>query len=337
MEILNQKQKVELVLNLLKEGRTYREIQSTAHVGPDFIVKVKKEALGNDYIFENPRTKNSKNTQAIRLIRDGKKNMDVALDLNIDSNEVKKAFWDYLRLKKLDRYAELLTEENQAKLDSVLMIADIFGEKGIVTKEKIYDILKEIRNKECVQQQINSITEVKSNLIGQINHLRVQENCLKKNIRTLNSRNEYDLVNKRRLKKEIFDLEKRLEKLTRLVDDIFNIPAYQHLEETLITNIENVIFEEHQFLPLILMALFEGLKSDPQKIKSLNGYCNRFLGEKLTTNNIEIRIDYLKNEEVWNDTSSFFEQLTKIYSMADFAFVLKEKYKLYKKTKSIVV
>jgi len=46
---------------------------------------------------------------------------------------------------------------------------------------------------------------------------------------------------------------------------IFNIEAYQHLEETLIKNIENVILEEHQFIPLILMALFEGLKSDPHK------------------------------------------------------------------------
>ena len=180
MEILNQKQKMDLVLNLLKEGRTFRDIQSIAHVGPDFIVKVKKEALGNDFIFENPRTKSSKNTEAIRLMRDGKKNIDIALDLNIDSNEVKKAFWDFLRLNKLDKYAELLSEENQAKLDSVLMIADILSEKGIVKKEKIYDILKEIQNKECVHQQITALTEVQSNLISQINHLRVQENCLKK-------------------------------------------------------------------------------------------------------------------------------------------------------------
>jgi hypothetical protein len=113
MEILSQKQKRELVLTLLKEGKTFREIQRTAHVGPDFIVKVKKEEFGDDYIFENPRTRDSKNTQAIRLIRDGKEAMEVALDLNMDSDEVNKAFSDYLRLNKLGRYSKLLSQETQ--------------------------------------------------------------------------------------------------------------------------------------------------------------------------------------------------------------------------------
>jgi hypothetical protein len=98
MEILNQKQKSELVLTLGKEGKTFRENQRRAHVGPDFIVKVKKEEFGDDDIFENYRIRDSKNTQTIRLIRDGKEPMEVALDLNMDSDEVIKAFLDYLRL-----------------------------------------------------------------------------------------------------------------------------------------------------------------------------------------------------------------------------------------------
>ena len=65
MAILDQKQKKDLVIALLKEGKTFRDIQRRAHVGPDFIVKVKREVFGDDYIFVNPRTKSSKNTQAI--------------------------------------------------------------------------------------------------------------------------------------------------------------------------------------------------------------------------------------------------------------------------------
>jgi hypothetical protein len=136
MEILSQKQKRELVLTLLKEGKTFREIQRTAHVGPDFIVKVKKEEFGDDYIFENPRTRDSKNTQAIRLIRDGKEPMEVALDLNMDSDEVNKAFSDYLRLNKLDRYSKLLSQEKQEKLDLILMIAEVFHKQGLKKKKK---------------------------------------------------------------------------------------------------------------------------------------------------------------------------------------------------------
>ena len=78
-----------------KEGKTFREIQKVAHVGPDFIVKVKREVFGDNYVFKNPRTKSSKNTQAISLYRDGKKTMEVALELDMDSTEVNKA---YIRL-----------------------------------------------------------------------------------------------------------------------------------------------------------------------------------------------------------------------------------------------
>jgi len=139
------------------------------------------------------------------------------------------------------------------------------------------------------------------------------------------------------MKKELFDMEKRHEQLKVLISDIYDIQAYQRLEEILISNIENVIFEENNFIPLSLMAIFEALKTDPEKLNSLNAYCNRFLGEKITVENIEIRIDNLKNEQFWNDTSYLFQQLVKVYSIADFAFVLKEKYKFYKKSKSIIV
>jgi len=137
MVILDQKQKKDLVIALLKEGKTFREIQRRAHVGPDFIVKVKREVFGDDYIFVNPRTKSSKNTQAIDFFRDGKKPMEVALKLDMDSTEVNKANIDYLRLKKLDRFAELLSQANTEKLDLMLMIANIFHTKGVIEKHKI--------------------------------------------------------------------------------------------------------------------------------------------------------------------------------------------------------
>ena len=83
-----------------------------------------------------------------------------------------------------------------------------------------------------------------------------------------------------------------------------------------------------------MMAIFESLKVDPQKLKSLNTYYKRFQGEELTPVNIETRVDYLKSDEFWNDTSVFFEQLSKVYSMAVFAFELKKRYKLYKASKN---
>ena len=46
--------------------------------------------------------------------------------------------------------------------------------------------------------------------------------------------------------------------------------------------------------------------------------------------NIDSRIAYFKSSEFWDDTSIYFEKLTRIYSEEVFAFVLKEHYKSYK-------
>ena len=191
MAVLDQKQKKDLMIALLKEGKTFREIQKVAHVGPDFIVKVKREVFGDNYVFENPRTKSSKNTQAIGLFRDGKKPMEVALELDMDSTEVNKAYSDYLRLSKLDRFAALLSRENTEKLDLILMIANIFHTKGISEKHEILHILKQIKDLETLQQQINTATGVKSNLVYETTQIQDKENNLKKIIKSSILRNQY--------------------------------------------------------------------------------------------------------------------------------------------------
>ena len=60
---------------------------------------------------------------------------------------------------------------------------------------------------------------------------------------------EYFYQNQRRIKMEVSAMEKTLEQLKKLYHDIYNLEAYQKLEETLIDNIESVSLEEYQFIP----------------------------------------------------------------------------------------
>jgi hypothetical protein len=207
----------------LKEDKTYREIQRLAHVGPEFIVKVKKEVFGPNYIFENQRTKNSKNTHAIRLFGDGKKRMEIALDLDMESTEVNNVFIDYLRLKNLDRFAELLCLENTEKLDILLMIINIFHTKGISEKHEFLNILKHIKELETLQKEIKNAIDLKINLIYETIKLKAKENNLKKNIKSSILRNQYFYQNQRRKKTDIDEKEERPEQLHKLIQDIYNL------------------------------------------------------------------------------------------------------------------
>lgn len=52
--------------------------------------------------------------------------------------------------------------------------------------------------------------------------------------------------------------------------------AYENLKYILINNIQNVILDEDQFLPLIMVGVVEALKEDPQKRKSHYEYSKKF-------------------------------------------------------------
>ena len=59
-------------------------------------------------------------------------------------------------------------------------------------------------------------------------------------------------------------MKKRLQQqLNNLIQAVYNLEAFQKLEQNLVDNIENAILEEHQFIPLSMMAIFESLKVDP--------------------------------------------------------------------------
>ena len=133
------------------------------------------------------------------------------------------------------------------------------------------------------------------------------------------------------MKKEIDKKEEILGELQRLCKDIYDMEAFEDLQNRIIDNIENVILEKDQQSILILVAVFEAYKEDPQKRKLLNEYYTRFLDKKLSIDNIEERKQYLNSNEFWNDIPRYFTKLSEVYSKAVFAFILKKYYKSYKK------
>ena len=60
------------MIALLKEEKHIEKFRDYIML-VEFIVKVQKEVFGPNYIFVNPKTKSSINTQAIGFFRDGQK------------------------------------------------------------------------------------------------------------------------------------------------------------------------------------------------------------------------------------------------------------------------
>ena len=104
-----------------------------------------------------------------------------------------------------------LVRENTEKLDLILLIANILHTKGISEKHEILHILKQVKDLETLQQQINTATGVKSNVVYETFQLQDKENNLKKIIKSSILRNQYLYQNQKRMKTDVYEKEKRLE------------------------------------------------------------------------------------------------------------------------------
>ena len=118
---LNKFEKHDLILRLLKEGKTYREICHIAHVSPREIKPIAKEYDKKKRLVTNKRRRNtqepttkklSKSSQAFILYQEGKKISDVKILLDIPFKQAM-IFWvQYLKSIRMEDCYEFYKEHS---------------------------------------------------------------------------------------------------------------------------------------------------------------------------------------------------------------------------------
>ena len=133
-KILTNLEKWNFVKELLKEGKSFREIQHIVHVSPIFIIKVKIAEFGENSVdsekenFRKNNKKMSKTTQAIDLFYKGKTPKEVLSELDICIDEIKKAQQDYLQLLDLDNLSQIVQDNNTNLLKEFYNLFAVFKE-----------------------------------------------------------------------------------------------------------------------------------------------------------------------------------------------------------------
>src|SRR5215211_7777961 len=102
---MNLEEKKNLVIQLHKEGKTQREIAKTVHMSVRDISKIIRK-------LDGITDEKSLETQALDLFYQGKKPIEVAIDLNLNSQKISKLYKDYLKLEGFHRLVSLYDEIN---------------------------------------------------------------------------------------------------------------------------------------------------------------------------------------------------------------------------------
>ena len=108
--MLSKFEKETLVIKLLNEGLTVREIAKEAHVSPETIGEIRRRTLGESALYTKKNKKLSKNAKALELFSKNKTPIDVSIELDFDPTEVEKVYLDYLRLIGLSNLVKIYQE-----------------------------------------------------------------------------------------------------------------------------------------------------------------------------------------------------------------------------------
>jgi len=125
---LNQREKQELIIKLRKDGKTYREIAHIAKVSLRDIKPTLRKyerklqtKKGEENKQKTTTKKLSKRIQAYDLFRNGKTQDEVAIDLELDYERVRKYWTEFLRLKNMKKLYNIYIE-SEYHLDYIFRI-----------------------------------------------------------------------------------------------------------------------------------------------------------------------------------------------------------------------
>ena len=117
--VLNKKEKEELVIKLLNEGKTTREIAQLAHVSLRDIGSITRKAAGDDDIpdaGEEELVQNRKLTdksyyaQSFQMFKEGKSLIDAVIELDLNTDIVRAYYSDYLDLTNRKKLTNIYSE-----------------------------------------------------------------------------------------------------------------------------------------------------------------------------------------------------------------------------------
>jgi hypothetical protein len=130
----NEKDKENLVIDLLKKGHKTREIAKMAHVSFSHIKKIRMKLTGEVNEDNQKRKPLSPSSQAFKLFLEGKSNVQVAIGLDLPPDQILKMRSDYMVLWNMGMASSVMME-NRNNLWAYLKLFDFLDGNKIKMKD----------------------------------------------------------------------------------------------------------------------------------------------------------------------------------------------------------
>jgi hypothetical protein len=176
--VLNRRDKEQLVIKLYQEGKSIRGIAQQAHLSFSDIGTIIRRADGHDK-ESDIETKDLKNkstdTKALWLFSNGKKPIDVAIELNLSVSEVQEMQEEFWALNQLHELA-FVYSEIKTFLPSFLKLFHCLKNNKMLSEKHIFNVLKYVGNDlpqltdrlQCLSNDVINLEDKKRNLLNEL-------------------------------------------------------------------------------------------------------------------------------------------------------------------------
>ena len=149
------KEKIQLIIKLLQEGRTTREICKIAHCSPNKLTPIRKKIDDeNRKDYTNIKSK-SLTSQAFDLFLKGVPLIQVIIDLDLAPELGKKYYTEFLQLQNKDTLVKILDKDKNYQ-DKLIRLHDYLATNNLDIKQVCNKVDLEKENKK-LQAEIKSL------------------------------------------------------------------------------------------------------------------------------------------------------------------------------------
>jgi hypothetical protein len=255
-------EKEQYVLDMIERGYSYPQIMKECHVSPTTISSVKKKFFGSsDVDASKSASQISKETQALKLFKEGWKPLDIAIELDLEPDSVFQIQKKFYQLIGLDEFNQAYHQIN-GNLGPFLQIINSMNRFGM-NVEQILDAAKYGNALPYLQHHYlilsNRIRHLESygyNLHSQLNLMANQIEDYKSSIECYINESE-----KKRI--EISVLDYQIKNMQNFIQNFDNQEGFQRIKKETTEQTKSIIKNNRLLVAVTVSSTLEALRRYP--------------------------------------------------------------------------
>jgi len=184
--IISAEEREKRVLEYLEESKSYKEIENLLHISSRDISLIQKKAREKKEKEEKNEIITSVTSKALKLYKEGKSCLDVAVTLGITAQQAQKFYIDYLSLTDYQQLAQIYQQLDEKLIQALANLLYHIKKNEIkISEEEIVETIRNINKIPTSRKECKEISTEIANLKRERDTYISNKNFWKKQISNL--------------------------------------------------------------------------------------------------------------------------------------------------------